>query len=411
MSFRLAHLADLHLEYKSTRYLTAQGINAREADGYVTFQKCITEVLNANVDAALVAGDLFHTPHPSARAIIFAQKQLRRLADSGVKVYLLSGNHDVSDRSDEMSASKIVDDPSRGIFSHAEPYVKHEIADGIHLHLVSHHLYSEQDATMGQLHPVEGEVNILASHGSCIDPVLKEKLHTEQSPREIVIPNTLLYDEDWSYTLLGHIHERGWVGRKDKKVFYNGSTIRRGFVDHEADLGRGWTLWEIEANGTFKPTFYEVAQRPQIDFGLINAEELSASEITEKILSNLRGTQSDNKIFDLKSAPIVRQRLVGITSAKYAALDWKAIDVNSKHTLQWSIRQIQAAEVDAEVKRDIRALSNEEILNSGDVVQLYDDWIKKSSSLEETDKNLRERVENQARKFVQLGQEKTLESE
>jgi exonuclease SbcD len=409
MSFKLAHFADCHLEYRATRYMTSQNVNVREADGYLTFSKCITEAIDENVDAVLVAGDLFHTPHPSARSIIFAQRQLRRFSEANIPVYLLSGNHDVSDRSDEMSASKIVDDPSRRIYSHAEPYIKYEISPGIHLHLVSHHIYGEQDATMKQVIPVPGEVNILASHGSCIDPILKEKLHTEQSPREIVIPNTLLKDEDWSYTLLGHIHERGWVGKKNGKIFYNGSIIRRGFTDHESDLGRGWTLWTIDPSGKLTPEFKSVAQRPQVDFSLINASDVSSTDITERILTNLRRTQIEGTGLDLRTAPILRQRIVGITSAKYAALDWKAIENNSRHALQWGIRQIQ--DMDNEIKHEIRSLSNEEILNSGDVVQLYDQWVAKSVRLEETDSSLQERVSDQARKFVQIGQEKTLEIE
>lgn len=414
--FKLAHLSDLHLEYRSTRKTNAQGINLREVDGYLAFAKCVNEIIEEQCDAAVVCGDIFHGSHPSPRAIVFAQNQFRKLADAGVKVYALGGNHDISDRAEDLSAAKVIDDPHRGIFSGAEPYVHFEIADGIHLHLVSHHMYSAQAETMDKIKPIASEINIFSTHGSCIDPLLKEKLHTEQSPREIVIPEFLLSDKDWTYTLLGHIHERGWIGSRDKKtdtakrrVYYNGSTIRRGFSDKEVPLGRGWTLWTIDSSGKFTPSPRKVAQRPQLDFKAIEAEQLTAADITEKILANLRSTQGDTPEFDARIAPLLRQRIVNISPAKYGALDWAAIAQNSQHALQWSISQIQKTDLEDEERTTV--LSNEEILKSGDIVQIYDDWIAKSDVLTGTDEDLRENVSKQARGFIQLGQEATLESD
>ena len=137
--FKLAHLSDLHLGYFTTRKVNAQGINLREADGYITMQKIITDVINHEVDAVVVAGDTFHTPSPNMRSIQFAQRQFWRLWQAGIKVYILSGNHDVDDIKENISSARILNDDWKSIYSHAEPYVKHEISDGIHLHLVNHH--------------------------------------------------------------------------------------------------------------------------------------------------------------------------------------------------------------------------------------------------------------------------------
>jgi len=278
-------------------------------------------------------------------------------------------------------------------------------------------MYSEQADTMDRIKPIQGELNIFSTHGSVIDPLLKEKLHAEQSPREIVIPEFLLSDKDWSYTLLGHIHERGWVGSRDKKtdtskkrVYYNGSVIRRGFSDKEVPLGRGWTLWAIDSSGKFTPEHRTVAQRPQMDFKPIAADSLTAAEVTEKILANLRDSQANGAEFDARVAPMLRQRIVNISSAKYAALDWRAINQNTQHALQWSIKQM-ADEAADESERTIDVLSNEEILKSGDMVQIYDEWIKKSDKLNEANEDLRENIAAQARRFIELGQEATLEQD
>lgn len=419
MTFKLAHLSDLHLQYRSTTKTNDQGINIREVDGYLALAKCVSEIIEERCDAVLVAGDIFHGPNPSIRAIVFAQKQFRKLADHGVKVYMLGGNHDTLDVKEDISAAKVLDDGFRGIYSTAEPYVKYEVADGIHLHLVSHHLYTLQQDTMKDVKPLSGEVNIFSTHGSVIDPLLKMKLHAEMSPREVVIPDSLIGNPDWNYVLLGHIHERGWVGSKDgktdtskKRIYYNGSTIRRGFSDKAVPLGRGWTLWEIESDGTLKGTPRQIPQRTQVDFKPIEAKDLAPEEITDIIVENLIASQGDTgKEFVPRVAPILRQTLVGLTPAKNSAIDWRRVKDHSQHALDWSIKKVTAAEKAKEDGDEKRVLSDEEILNHSDIVEAYDDWIKENDTYKSTPESIRETVAIQTRSFIQQGQESTLESE
>lgn len=411
--FKLAHLSDLHLGYFTTRKVNAQGINLREADGYITMQKIITDVINHEVDAVVVAGDTFHTPSPNMRSIQFAQRQFWRLWQAGIKVYILSGNHDVDDIKENISSARILNDDWKSIYSHAEPYVKHEISDGIHLHLVNHHAYADQSETMSKIKPVEGEINIFSTHGSVIDPILEYKLHTEHSPREIVIPDGLLDGHDWSYTLLGHIHERGWVGSSDKltdtantKIYYNGSSIRRGFSDKDVPLGRGWTLWEIDDNGQFTGIPKTVEQRPQYDFDIIDAAELTASEITDKIVENLKSSQTNGVEYDSRTAPILRQKIINLSPSKSAGLDRQIIDHNSQHAMDWKLRPY--------LKNDISNSSNSDVsenLSTTDVIDAYDEWAKSSTTLSSLSDDFKNKVFNDAKNFVKLGQESILEAE
>src|SRR5690606_17148906 len=142
-----------------------------------------TQIIEQEVDAVLVPGDTFHVPEPKIRDIVFAQNQFRRFDLAGIPVYILAGNHDALDISAEIAASRVLHDPLRKIYSHVEPYVHHELADGINVHMVSHHLYVDQAATMESIKPHEGAINIFSTHGSVIDPLMRIKLHTEQSPR------------------------------------------------------------------------------------------------------------------------------------------------------------------------------------------------------------------------------------
>lgn len=415
--FKLAHISDPHAGYKATSLVNAQGINLREADGYLALSRIITEIIEEGVDATVWAGDTFHQPSPDIRTIIFVQNQLRRLWSAGIPAYLLAGNHDTNDIRADIAASRVLHDPWRKVFSHAEPYVTHEIADGIHLHMVSHHMYGEQADTMKLVKPVDGEINILSTHGSIFDKYLHETLHAEQSPREIVIPPTLLDDHNWSYSLFGHIHERGWVGSTDgmtdtakSKIYYNGSTIRRGFSDKEAKLGRGWTLWTIDESGAFTADVRTIAQRPQYDFATIDAKNLNASDITERILDNLQETQVNGTSFDARIAPILRQTIINISPAKYQALDWGTIDKNTKHAMSWSVKHatlqpLSSKQQNRELPEHLQGFDN------SDVVKGYDEWVNTAPSLQGVETTTKERVVEQARNFVKLGQEETLESE
>lgn len=414
MAFKLGHLSDIHAGYRAGRKLNAFGVNIREQDGYDGLNEMISDIIAQEVDAVVIAGDTMHVPEPHIRELIEVQHQLRRLADAGIKVYMLGGNHESTDVRADISASRIFDDSWRGIYSFAEPYNKIEITDGVFLHLVSHHMYGDQAHTMSQVKAEDGAVNILSTHGSVIDPLLEIALHAEISPREVVIPDELLEDQDWSYILLGHIHERGWVGSKDDKtdtygsrIYYNGSLLRRGYSDKEMPLGRGWTLWTIDEDGSFSAEPRKVQQRTQLDFSAIDTADMTAAAVTEQIIENLRGSQEDGTRFIEKSAPILRQQLTNLSPSKNLGLDWRAIEAETGHSLMFLTKKV----TDGTVEDTGNTIDSGSFAQNADVVQVYDGWAANSSTLSELSENIRNKTKAQARKFVQQGQEENLTDE
>lgn len=414
-NYVLAHLSDLHLGYRSGRETTVDGVNWREQDGYTAFTRMVDQIIrDGTVDAVLVAGDVFHVPNPSTRAVFNAQREYRRLADAGIPVYSLTGNHDVNDIRSDMASTVLLDDPDRGIHSHCEPYVTHKLGDGIVLHMVSHHLYREQADTWEQVKPVDGCINIFSTHGSLVDPLTELALHTNQSPREVIIPDELLNNPDWSYRLLGHIHERGFVGTKDGKrdsmnlrTYYNGSLIRRGFSDGETPLGRGWTKWTITPDGTFTPTFYRIRQRPQVDFPVIDASTLSPTEITGIILDNLRSAFPDDNTAPDR-APILRQKITNITPEKKRSLDNTAISNTAEPALIWTLNMRQD-NVDADVDDGHAHLTG--INTTGNLTETYDGWLNDSQAYNDLHDTIREQVAKETKQFIKQGQDTVLDNE
>lgn len=414
-SFTFAQFTDSHLNYSSGRRVASNGVNLREMDGYIAFRQMVTDIIKAKPDFAIGGGDLFHTPKPDINAIVFAQKELRRLWEAGIPVYMLAGNHETNDVKGDIASSRVLDDPWRNIHSYVKPYVRVEALPGVWLHMCSHHLYSEQEQTMLTIKPVDGAINVFTTHGSVIDPILKEKLKTQQSPREIVVPDFLIDDHDWSFSLFGHIHERGFVGSSDggvtdtsgKKIFYNGSLIRRGFSDKECKLGRGWTLWSVDESGVFTPVFKQIAQRPQFDLPTVAGDKLTPQDITQVIIENVKATQVNGTVFNPATAPILRQTLSNVSPSKYKSVDWRAINREAGHAFSWAIKTLTTQEA-LDSNSEHSAVCGE---STGDILEDYDKWVSVSSTVNSIDESLKDRVVKQTRDFMKNSKNVMLDSE
>lgn len=411
----IAHLSDLHLGYSSSNCkLNPQGVRWREADGYMAWIREIKDIINdGTVDVVLIAGDVFHTPTPSILAVKQAQKGVRILANAEIPVVILTGNHDTSDVRSELAATALLNDPDHGVYSHYEPYATYDVNDDVRLHLISHHLYKEQASTWDKVKPTNGKINIFSTHGSMIDPLTKLAMHTDASPREVIIPDEIVNNPGWDYRLLGHIHERGFVGSSDDgksdtshlKTYYNGSLIRRGFSDGETPLGRGWTKWTVQPDGLLLPEFHTVAQRPQEDLPVINALDLSAADITDIAYDHV-----SNAVEDIKSpftAPILRQRVVNITPEKRKAVDQAMLRKLAAPALSW---QLSMKTIQDEPEDEDDVVSNSIDPSNGGVKKQFEDWLTNNDAYEKVNESIRDSVRASMENFIRMGQEAVLDA-
>jgi len=92
---RLLHTADIHLGFKTYGSRdAASGLNTRLLDVRASFQAVVERAVEAGVDAFLFAGDAYHTADPTpTQQKIFAEC-LQPVADAGIPVVLIIGNHD-----------------------------------------------------------------------------------------------------------------------------------------------------------------------------------------------------------------------------------------------------------------------------------------------------------------------------
>jgi DNA repair exonuclease SbcCD nuclease subunit len=85
-----SHISDIHLgfvEYHSEE---------RENDVYTAFDEAIDTSIKDHVDFVILAGDLFHVPNPSGKAIVVLANALKRLKKNNVESFFILGEHDIS---------------------------------------------------------------------------------------------------------------------------------------------------------------------------------------------------------------------------------------------------------------------------------------------------------------------------
>ena len=84
----LLHAADAHLGYAQ------YGLDERQRDFYLAFRRMADDALERQVDAVLLAGDLFHKRTVDANTLFQAVSVLVKLRQAGIRVIAVEGNHE-----------------------------------------------------------------------------------------------------------------------------------------------------------------------------------------------------------------------------------------------------------------------------------------------------------------------------
>ncbi len=85
-----SHISDTHLGF--VQYNSEE----REEDFYLAFNQAIDVSIKDHVDFVIFAGDIFHVPHPSGKAIVVLANALKRLRQANIDSFFILGEHDIS---------------------------------------------------------------------------------------------------------------------------------------------------------------------------------------------------------------------------------------------------------------------------------------------------------------------------
>lgn len=369
MSYNIAFLADTHLGWSARVKATPKGVNVRVQDGYDALKNVARQILEKHteitINAVVVGGDLFHTSTPTPRDILVAQKIFRVIADAGIPVYILAGNHDATDNRAHLAAVAPIDDPKRGIHALYTPYKAYDLEDGIVLHAMSHHGLKNDD--IPTVAAVPGKINIFTTHGAALDPKNHTLMNCAGSPREQMIPVEMIVDEDFAVKLLGHYHTRYPVGGEVLNAWYAGSTVRRGFSDEPG--ARGWLLVKLDDGGKTVIEPQDIKQRSQFDLPPIDTANMTASDVMDELEVNIETTKN------VDDEPVVRQKLLNVTAGIRQGLDLNHISELTKHMLYWDLSKIKP-EKEAILRDGKDSKVSLERKGTVNVLDNFKDWVK-----------------------------------
>ncbi|MBE9185050.1 exonuclease SbcCD subunit D [Microcoleus sp. LEGE 07076] len=273
---RIIHTADWHL---GRRF---RGID-RTSEIAIALEQMLKQAKELDVDAVLVAGDIFDVPNPPAYAERIAYHFFCELQAAGIPAIAIAGNHDSASRIDSIAQLLSL----AGVRALGKPK---RSADGgtIHLNtkngklcvgampfaseqrlLDANSLWHSGDANRRQNYREivadllqnltrdfrDNTVNMLMGHMS-IDGARLAKSEVAYYTRDKYLHSSQTLPPEAQYVALGHIHIHQRIVN-NSPAYYSGSLIQLDFG--EAEQEKGFCLIEVEPGSQAKVEFKSVA--------------------------------------------------------------------------------------------------------------------------------------------------------
>ncbi|WP_411035307.1 metallophosphoesterase family protein [Shinella sp. BYT-45] len=202
MPFRFIHTADLHLDSP----LASLALRNADLGDLVrgatrkALERIVDLAIAQEVDAVLIAGDLYDGSQTSMATALFLMGQMRRLEAAGIRAFIIRGNHDAQSQ----ITRELTFPPNVHVFDgRGKPVKAGMLASGreVHVHGVS---FAQPHAPASLLPtfraPVPDAVNIGLLHTS----LAGASRHDPYAPVGIADLSAHGFD----YWALGHIHQR-----------------------------------------------------------------------------------------------------------------------------------------------------------------------------------------------------------
>jgi DNA repair protein SbcD/Mre11 len=232
---KFIHAADLHLDSPLrglSSYADAPAERLRTATRDA-FHNLVTHAIDEQVDFMVIAGDVYDGDWKDFNTGLFFVRQMGRLRQAGIPVYLLYGNHDA-----ESEMTRGLELPENvHVFSSrkAETFCIED--KKVALHGRSFRVAATTENMLpGYPDPMSGWLNIGVLHTA----LEGNSEHARYAPCSL----TELQAKGYQYWALGHVHEH-WIARGDVTIAYPGNLQGR----HIRELGARGALMVTAEDG------------------------------------------------------------------------------------------------------------------------------------------------------------------
>ncbi len=200
MAFRFVHTADIHLD-SPLRSMALRNAELAEEIGTASrlaFGRIVDLCIAQQVDALLIAGDLYDSNQTSMKTARFLAGQLARLDKHGIRVFIIQGNHDAGSK---LSRELIWPDCVHVFTGKAGIETLEKDGHTICIHGIS---FRGKHVTENLLHRFKPAVPDAINIGMLHTSLGGAAGHDPYSPCSL----KELQDTGFNYWALGHIHTR-----------------------------------------------------------------------------------------------------------------------------------------------------------------------------------------------------------
>jgi DNA repair exonuclease SbcCD nuclease subunit len=240
--FSFIHAADIHLDSPldglSKSSLLEEDIQAIRGATRRALDNLVQLAIQEKVAFLLIAGDVYDGDWKDHRTGLYFIKQMARLHDAGIRVYLIRGNHDAQNKMttelrlppnvhmfDTVAASSVAV-PGLDLMIHGQGFATAKVVDDLSIR-----------------YP-------LASNG-CLNIGLLHTSATGREGHERYAPCSLdsLKSKGYDYWALGHIHKREVLSSEDSWIAFSGNLQGR----HVRETGpKGCYLVKVDGRNTIR---------------------------------------------------------------------------------------------------------------------------------------------------------------
>ncbi len=298
-TLRVLLLADSHLGFD----LPIRPRVKRRRRGYdfqSNHEEALRPALEGKVDLVVHGGDVFHRPHVPPSLVHQAFEPLLKVAESGVPVFVVPGNHERS----RIPHDRFAAHPRLHIFRGPETRVVQLRGMRVALSGFPYHRRGIRDRFPGVLEETdwrrkEADIRLLCLHHCVEGATVGPSDFTFRFAPDVIRCGDL--PPDFAAVLSGHIH-RHQVLRRDldgrilpTPVLYPGSIERTAFA--EMDEAKGFLIFDIEAGpqgGKLgREHFVPLPARPMVLRELYPRAGMATGWLGEDLEAQLRTTLAD----------------------------------------------------------------------------------------------------------------------
>jgi DNA repair exonuclease SbcCD nuclease subunit len=246
-SLRFIHAADLHLDspFRGLANTAARLRDTLQASTLGALEAVVDHTIQSNSDFLVLAGDLYDSRDRSLRALVAFRRQMERLAERDISVYIVHGNHDPLNG----WGSEFHLPPNVTTFA-GKPFTEPVIRRGREVARVTGVSYIREKVSENLAATMKPDDDSPYSVGVLHANVGGNTGHADYAP----VTLDELTSSHFDYWALGHVHTRSVLAEAPVAVAYPGNTQGR----NPRETGpRGCLQVDVDRNGRAHLQFIE----------------------------------------------------------------------------------------------------------------------------------------------------------